>query len=250
MIRQSTCLFVLTLCLSLFVFISDGHSAKEPNTCIYSDTICIMSQTETSIESISEPRWRNHAYRDLAVSHAFNDNIDKAVTLIEKIDNPDTQAMTVRAIGMALAIHKDLDIESYKSMFKKLDDFSKTITHEGARDIAYTYIAMAQAFAGLDDDAMTTTLAMNKPELKYKALGETAEIQAERGNYAEAIKSMNAIKSNSFKNKSLGLVSDIFVKQNKFDLAYKTAIQITNATKKANKLQKIINAQIGLNSSK
>jgi predicted negative regulator of RcsB-dependent stress response len=240
MIRTSTILFLTIMMLSV-----NGH-ASETHACDYNDTSCLMTVTEASIEQITEKRWRNHAYRDLAVSLAYSGDIDKAVTLISKIDNPDTQAMTVRAIGMALANNKDLSDEAYKDVFSKLDNSSKTITHEGARDIAYTYIAMAQAFAGLDNDAMQTTLNMTKPELKNKALGETAEIQAERGDYDEAIRSINAIQSQSFKNKALGLVNDIFVKDEQFDLAYQTAIQITNATRKAKSLQNIIDAQIGL----
>ena len=96
---------------------------------------------------------------------------DGATVLIEKIDNDDTKAMTVRAIGMALAIHQDLPDEKYNMMFSKLDVGSKKIEDSGARDIAYTYIAMAQAFAGLDDDATKTTVGMNNPA-KHKPIAK------------------------------------------------------------------------------
>jgi len=245
--NASTTLFIFIIS---FIFNSTDVFAMTQNKCLVDDTKCIMQHIETNADTITENRWRNYAYRDLAVAYAYKGNIDHAITLLGKIDNPDTQSITVRAIGMALAIHKTLSPDEYKIIFKKLDDFSKTITHEGARDIAYTYIAMAQAFAGLDDDAMTTTLSMSKPELKNKALGETAEIQAERGDYIEALKSLDAISSIAFKNKSLGLISNIFVKQNNYTQAYDFGFMITNPTKKAAALQKIINAQIGLNDAK
>jgi len=178
---------------------------------------------------------------------AFNSDIDDAIAIIDKIDNPDTQSITVRAIGMVLAIHRDYTDEQYRDIFKKLDDKVLIISDEGARDIAYTYIAMAQAFAGLDSDATKTTDSMQNPALKHKAFGETAEIQAERGDYDAAMTSINLINSTAFKNKALKIVSDIFVKRHELNQAYKAAMKITNPTKKASSLQKIINAKIGLN---
>jgi hypothetical protein len=222
----------------------------DDTTCQSTNISCIQSSIATETTNITEPRWKNQSYRDLAVSIAFAGDIDGAIDYIKKIDNSDTQAMTVRAIGMALAIHKDLPVEQYRTIFKKLNDFTSTIIDEGARDIAYTYIAMAQAFAGLDDDAHTTTLVMKKDALKHKAYGETAEIQAERGDFTRAMFSINAIDSVSFKNKALGIVSAIFLKAGDIDHAYQTAIQITNSTKKTNALQKIVNAQIGLDAPK
>ncbi len=207
---------------------------------------CIQSLIVTETQNIDESRWKNQSYRDLAVSIAFGGDVDGAIGYIKKINNSDTQAMTVRAIGMALAIHKELSVDEYRTMFKKLNDFTPSILDEGARDIAYTYIAMAQAFAGLDDDAHTTTLVMKKDALKHKAYGETAEIQAERGDFARAMRSINAIDSVSFKNKALGIVSSIFLKAGDVEHAYQMAVKITNSTKKSSALQKIVNRQIGL----
>lgn len=207
----------------------------------------LISYTTKEIKSIKEPHWRNNAYRDLAKSMAFHGDIDMAISLIDDINNSDTQAMTIRAIGMVLAIHKDFTDEKNRDIFSKLAIASEKVKDEGARDIAYTYIAMAQAFAGLDTDATKTTEAMKNPALKHKAFGETAEIQAERGHYDAAINSINLIDSLAFKNKSLGLVADIFVKRGELNRALDAAMQISNPVKKATALQKIINAKIGLN---
>jgi len=206
----------------------------------------MMSLTQIEIEKIENDRWRNHAYRDLAVSLAFIDDLDAAMALIPLINNTDTQAMTIRAIGMSKAIHQDLPPSDYKALFTQLDKAAQQIDDEGARDIAYTYIAMAQAFAGLDADATATTAQMKNPALKHKAYGETAEIQAERGDFNAAMRSIQAIESTAFKNKALGIVSGIFLKKGEINHALTTAQMITNPTKKAESFQKIINHQIGL----
>lgn len=214
--------------------------------CAATDTPCLIAEIENSAKSISEPRWRNYAYRDLAVSKAVEGHYDDATAMVQLIDNPDTQAMTIRAIGMALAIHRKLSDDEYKTLFAKLDKAAQTITDAGAKDIAYTYIAMAQAFAGLDADATHTTMRMTNPALKYKAYAETAEIQAERGDYNAAIQSINAIESAAFKNKALSTVTTLFIKQQDYNSAVKTASAITNPTTKASALQSIVNARQGL----
>lgn len=219
-------------------------ASDETNTI---DSQNLISTLGNEIQNIQEPRWRNFAYRDFAESLAFNGDIDAAISIIDKIDSQDTKAMTIRAIGMVLAIHKDLNDDTYRMIFDKLADKATTIEDEGARDIAYTYIAMAQAFAGLNDDAIKTTVAMVNPALKYKAFGETAEIQAERGDFESAIKTINLIDSISFKNKSLETISKIFVEQNSLKKAQILANQITNPTKKASAIQTIFNTKIGLN---
>ncbi len=214
--------------------------------CALADKACLYSSLQSNIETITEPRWRNTAYRDLAESLAFDGDIDRAVSLVQKIDNADTQAMTIRAIGMVVALHRDLADADYMAIFAKLDASTQTIKDEGARDIGYTYIAMAQAFAGLDADATKTTDAMKNPALKHKAFGETAEIQAEKGKLTEAMHSIELIDSVAFKNKALGIVSDIFVKKGDLDSALQIANAITNPTRKSKAMQTIINHQIGL----
>lgn len=235
-----------TLFFTLLLFLTSPAFAQQETPCTASDHTCLFETIETEAAKITESRWRNYAYRDLAVSKAMDGDYDGAITLIGKIDNADTQAMTIRAIGMAVAIHQDLSEETYRMIFKKLDGAAETITNSGAKDIAYTYIAMAEAFAGLDQDATETTANMTNPALKHKAFGETAEIQADRGDFDAAMNSINAIDSLAFKNKALGIVSGIFVKQQKYDEALKAAQAITNSTKKVEAIQKILNARQNL----
>jgi len=234
--KQSALFFMALLFFAPF----HGVSAQGKN-CDVNDTLCLFNIVETEAAKITEGRWRDHAYRDLAVSKAVSADYDGAVALIARINNPDTQAMTIRAIGMAIAIHQNLSDDTYRMVFAKLDKAAETITNEGAKDIAYTYIAMAEAFAGLDADAAKTMSNMKNSALKYKAYAETAEIQAGRGDFKAAMASINAIHSLSFKNKALGVISSIFTKQKKYDEALNAAQSITNPTQKAEAVQLLIN---------
>ena len=239
---------ILLLTILLFPLTPAAQETAKP--CPINDHPCLFNEIRQTADNIEEPRWRDYAYRDLAVSLVFNGQVDEGISLIDKIENPDTQAMTIRAIGMAKAIHQNLDEATYKSIFQKLDKKAATITNPGAKDIAYTYIAMAQAFAGLDTDAVKTTEAMTNPALKHKAHGETAEIQAEKGKFDLAMQSVALIDSVAFKNKAYGLVSAIMIKREDYANALIAAQAITNPTKKAESLQKIINAQLGLGEEK
>jgi len=241
--RQSTFILLFMLIMALPV----QSYAQTKDSCLPQDITCLLSTINSESQKIIEPKWKNNSLRDLAVSTAFHGDIDGAINLISKIDNADTQAMTIRAIGMALAIHKKLTPEEYKVIFTKLDKAAKIITVEGARDIAYTYIAMAQAFAGLDGDATLTTQSMVNEALRHKAYAETAEIQAKRGDFNASAKSLNAITSTAFKNKASANVSEIFVKADDYDSALKIANLIDNPVTKAGAYQKIVDAQLGLN---
>lgn len=238
--RPSTYLFLIVM-----NFVPTLAHAQQ--SCTPTDMSCLFKTIEAEALKMDEPRWRNQAYRDLAVSKAMNNDINGATALIKKINNADTKAMTIRAIGMAVAIHQNLTSEQYRAIFANLDKAAQGINDEGAKDIAYTYIAMAQAFANLDNDATNTTRQMTNPALKHKAYGETAEIQAERGDKDAALASINAINSTAFKNKALGIVSNIFLKQGNTETALFFAMKIENPTKKISAIQKIIDVHQGLN---
>ncbi|HPF78649.1 MAG TPA: hypothetical protein PLF01_05070, partial [Alphaproteobacteria bacterium] len=89
--------------------------------------------------------------------------------------------------------------------------------------------------------AMATAKAMKNDALRHKAFGETAEIQAERGDYEAAMKSIAEIESTSFKNKAYGTVARIFIKRGKLKEAYDSAEKIDNPVARAQVLQNIVN---------
>lgn len=209
--------------------------------CQSSDKLCIMEEIKTTAAAIDKQSWRDSIYRELAKAYTYEGHEDKALDLIGLIKTPDTQAMTIRGIGMAAADNKWPDKARYDALFQQLTEKAETIKHPPSYAIAYTYIAMAQAFAGDDEGAMITAKGMENEALRNKAFGESAEIQAERKDYDAAMESIAQINSLAYRNKAYATVTEIFVKDGEIDKAYKTASKIDNAYEKAEAMQHIIN---------
>lgn len=207
------------------------------------DRACISAEIAASAKDVTEVSWRDQTYRDLATSLTYDNRVDDAIALIPQIKNPDTQAMTIRAIGMAAALYGKRTPDALKQIFTKLASATALIQQPDANAIAHTYIAMSQAFAGLDDDAWATASGMENLALKHKAFGETAEIQAERGDIEKSMKSIALIDAASYRNKSYATVAGILIKAAKYDDALRAAQAIDNPMKRAQTLQEILKAQ-------
>lgn len=234
---------IALLCLLSTALLGISAHAQDAPCPSASDRACISAAILKDSAAISDPQWRDQALRDLSASLTYDERIDDAIALVAKIENPDTQAMTIRTIGMTAALYGKDSPEKLKETFAKLSKSAATIRQPAANAIAYTYIAMAQAFAGLDDDAWATANAMQNPALKHKAFGETAEIQAERGDLDAALETIAQIDTASFRNKSYQKVAEILIKKEKYDEALKAAQSIDNPTKRAETMQGILNAQ-------
>lgn len=209
--------------------------------CSGTDKLCIMDEIRDNASLIDNKSWRDTTLRELAKSYTYAGQEDSAIALISDIETPDTQAMTIRGIGFAAADSKWNDKARYDALFQKLQEAAKTITHPPSFAIAYTYIAMAQAFAGDDAGATATAASMKNDALRNKAYGEAAEIQAELGKYDEAMKSIAAIDNLAFRNKAYATISGIFVNRGKLQEAYNAAQKIDNPYSKLQALQKITN---------
>lgn len=234
---------VLFRILALFILVMahPAHAAGEKvPVCSAHDRDCLARQIETLTPSIERQEWQDQTYRELAKTYAYDGKTDKAIALIGKIKNPDTQAMTIRGIGMAVASLK-WDRGAYTRLFTTLAERAAQISHGPSQGIAFTYIAMAQAFAGDDDGARATAAAMSNAALRNKAYGETAEIQAERGDLPNALKSLSAIQASSFRNKAYDTVSKIFIDKAMVEAAYECATKIDNAYLRTKALQRILN---------
>lgn len=228
----------LVVVLSFFAAMS---SAAAQTVCAVADKPCLMGEQEAIAATIDNVSWRDQTYRELAKSYTHEGMEDKAVALIAKIQTPDTKAMTIRGIGMAAAANK-WNKARLDKLWEDLDAQAKIIDHEPSRAIAWTYIAMSQAFAGDDDAAYKTASAMENAALRHKAFAETAEIQAERGDLANVQKSIAAIDTASFRNKAYRISSKIFLGKGNADAAYQLALKIDNAYQKADAIQQILNA--------
>lgn len=210
------------------------------STCMASDRPCLLKEIERSADTIENQSWKDKAYRELAKSYTYEGQEDDAIALLDKIENPDTKALTIRGIGFAAA-DREWEETRKKSLWVKLSDHAVKIDHAPSHGIALTYIAMAQAFAGDDAAATATAKSMENDALRHKAFGESAEIQAERGDFQAAMASISHIDSLPFRNKAHRIVSKIFVTRNEVDKAYEAARKIENPTMKAQALQLIVN---------
>ena len=228
------------LFLSLALLAFPAQAVEVP--CALEDRACILKMLEESAGEIENKNWRDQTLREIAKTYAFEGDLEKAMSFIERIETPDTQAMTIRGIGMAAA-DNDLSAEEYETLFTTLREKAETITHPPSYAIALTYIAMAQAFAGDDEGAWATAADMENDALRNKAYGETAEIQAEKGKAAAAMKSIEFIDSEAFRNKSYALVTKILADQGILEPALRSAQKLTNPYKKAQSLQYVLDKQ-------
>lgn len=231
-----TGLFILGAPVAAGAAIGDD---KVPS-CTAMDRTCLMRQIEALTPTIERPEWKDQTYRELAKTYTYEGQPEKAIALIEKIQKPDTKAMTIRGIGMAAASLK-WPASRYTSLFNQLTEESAKINDPAANGIALTYVAMAQAFAGDDKGARKTASGMTNAALRNKAYAETAEIQAERGDLTNAMLSLEAIDASSFRNKAYDTVSRIFIGKAMVNEAYASAMKIDNAFLKTKSIQRILN---------
>ena len=215
---------------------------QSKRACTATQRNCLIDEMTLLVQNIEKTAWRDQTYREIAKTLAFDGMFDKAVSLIEKIETPDTRAMTIRGIGMMLAAH-NYPAEELNKKFSTLRTTANEIDHLPSHGIALTYIAMAQAFAKDDDGAWKTCAEMQNVALQNKAYGETAEIQAERGDFNAADTSIKHIKSPSFRNKAYETISRILSDKGLYEGALKAATSITNSYKKTKTIQYMLDRQ-------
>lgn len=226
----------------LFLLLLGAPDLALAQECALENRACIIQALQSSATQIDNPAWRDQTYREIAKTMAFEGDVDSAIALISKIETPDTQAMTIRGIGMAVA-DNNLKPEEEQQVFVKLREEAEKIQHAPSYAIALTYIAMAQAFAGDNEGAWKTASDMENEALRHKAYAETAEIQAEKGDFEAAMKSIGLIGSAAFQNKAYGTISKILADSGRLAEALKAAEAVTNAYKKAQALQHVLDVQ-------
>lgn len=219
---------------------SPARPAEAP--CSAQDRPCLLNRIEVLATKITEDRWRDITYRELAKTLAFDGKTDQAVSLIEKIKNPDTRAMTIRGIGMTLAGRKTT-LEEREKLYAQLEAAAKAIDHPASRAIAFTYISMAQAFAGDDSLALATAAAMDNESLRNKAFGEAAEIQAERADASAALATLEKIGNVSYRDKQYLVVLKIFANAAHDDEALQAALKIDNPVIQSEGIQFLLDAR-------
>lgn len=203
---------------------------------------CVLKNLRATAKQIEKDEWRDQTLRELAKSYAADGYLDVAISIINDIKTPDTQAMTIRGIGMEIA-KLSLPDTQRDAAFVKLRAAAEKIGHPPSYAIALTYIAMGQAFAGDDAGAWKTAGEMENEALRHKAYGETAEIQAEKGNDSAAMHSIGLIKDEAYRNKAYGTISKILADRGLLDQSYKAALAIKNPYLKSQSLQYMLDKQ-------
>jgi len=214
-----------------------------PAPCAATDTACLLPQLDALTAKIENTSWRDQTLRELAKLYAAKGMNKEALSLLPRIETPDTRALTIRGIGMEAA-KLNLKPAALNDLFAALRIEADKIPHEPSRGIALTYIAMAQAFAKDDNGAYDTAKSMTNNALRHKAFAESAEIQAERGDMKAATHSLTAIDDPAFRNKAHGTVAKIFADQKNFDAALETGNKIENDYQKSQILLYILAKQI------
>ncbi|HRC26081.1 MAG TPA: hypothetical protein PKX87_01470, partial [Alphaproteobacteria bacterium] len=211
--------------------------------CLSDNRPCLLNRIESLAGKITEDRWRDATYRELAKTLAFDGLTDRAVGIVGKIKAPDTRAMAIRGIGMTVAERKTLPLPARKIFYDQLEAAAKAIDHAPSRAIALTYISMAQAFAGDDDLALATARSMDNDSLRNKAFGETAEIQAERGAAAAALSTLQQIASVPYRDKQHLIVLKILANAGQYDEALKAVWAIENPVLQSEGIQYLLDAR-------
>ncbi len=232
-----TTFFLVLLCLVLVP--RAGHTAED---CTADNRACLLELIEKESAQIDTLKWKDQTIRELAKTRAFDGQAMEAIALIDKIETPDTKAMTIRGIGMATA-DRHLQPAEYAEIFKALRAKADSITDPPSYAIALTYIAMAQAFAKDNEGAWKTASDMQNEALRHKAYGETAEIQAENGDAVSAMKSIGFIESETYRNKAYTTVSKILTNGGHYAEALTMLNAITNPYKKAEGIQYLLDTQ-------
>ena len=233
---------IASILLAPAAFAQESEYDPDAALCGIDNRGCVLRMLRGYAKKIEQDSWRDQTFRELAKSYAADGHIDVAISIIEDIGTPDTKAMTIRGIAMELG-NLGYTQEKLNEDFAKLRSAAEKIKHPPSYAIALTYIAMGQAFAGDNDGAWTTAASMENDALRYKAYAETAEIQAEAGNFDAAMKSIAYIDDEAFRNKAYNIVSKLLANQNLFEQSYKSALKITNAYKKAQSIQYMLDRQ-------
>jgi hypothetical protein len=238
--------FLITAVFPALFFLFTPNTAKAQ--CQINDKLCVMDQIKKTAFTIDNKDKRNKTLANLTKSYTQIGFESKGLALIDDISSYDMKATAIRNIGMTAAFSKwrtaegYRDRQRYKNLFARLKSEAEQIKHPPSYAIAYTYIAMAQAYAHDYAAADTTAVNMKNDALRHKAYAEIAEIQAKRDQFDKTMVTISKIDSDSYQDKIYGRVARIFSERNMIENAYKTAEKIGNPFARTQVLQAILSS--------
>ena len=203
---------------------------------------CALKALGEDIPAINNLRWRDQSYREYAKQLLRHNKIDNAIEVVSAISSPDTQALTIRAIGFGvqgLALGDD----KKNSYFDLLHIKASLISQKDSQEIALTYLAMAEANADLFDRALQNAKKIETLSLRQKSFQEIAEIMAAKSEIDSAFIALQNIEDLAFKNKAYGVIASAFIKQGLLSPALQAVSYIDDPYIKATALLDILTKQ-------
>ena len=232
------CISIITLFV-LIVF-ATALAAKN-NTCNHRIQKCLLTDLQAAISLIDDQTWADRARREFAKTQATLGDADVAMQAAGKIKNPDTRAMAIRGIAIAVA-ESERNAPVKHRLFSKLMARADAIAHPPSRFIALTYIAKARAIAGYDNKAYATAAGIENPDMRNKAYGAIAQAQANSGRINALTISLGKIDDNGYRNRQRKTTAKILARNNNMKAARRIAATIEgNALLKAKALQTLLN---------
>lgn len=221
----------------------DQEIYQDYSTCAQDDFDCVLLKLQADMQSIPYQPWRDQTMRDMASLMTEQGRPNMAIRLIPEIQNPDTKAMTIRSIAVALA-DTTLSTDEKSAIYKTLIKEAQAMTHEPSQQIALRYIAKGQALSLFDDESRNTVMMITNPSQRDKAFAEIAEVQAKHGFTSRAIKTVKTIESESYRDQVYGNLTTILAKAGDFKAATSVSGLIKAPYNRTQALMAVVRAQV------
>lgn len=202
---------------------------------------CYSKQLSQSIMHIHNKRWRDQSLREYIKVLAHNNQFTDAFVHYEYIANPDTKAMAIRAIGYALNTDRFSEDEK-NAYFDQLSDLALSINLNASKNVALTYLVIAEARADLFNRALETVKSIETVALQNKAYKEIAEYYSVSGEEDKILMALQNITDPAFLNKSYGEVASKLLKNGHVSIAEKLIDEIDDNYIKANSITALLTA--------
>jgi hypothetical protein len=202
---------------------------------------CLLDDLKAAITKIDKQTWTDRALRDFAKVQAELGTVTPALKAAQKIDNPDTRAMALRGIAIAVA-QSERYAPAQDTILAKISRQAKTMDHAPSRAIARTYIAKALAIAGHDRSAYETAAKIDNGDMRNKAYGAIAEAQARQGHTQAVITSLGKVDDAGYRNRQYKTTAKMLADKGDMKAARRLANAIEgNAVLRAGTLQALLN---------
>ena len=232
--------FIITLCTCLLVLGAQATHARD-TACEKPLQACLLHDLQAAITKIDKQTWTDRALRDYARVQTELGDVDPALRAEEKIDTPDTRAIAIRGIAIAVA-ESDRDAPLKTRIFAKLDQHAKALEHAPSRAIARTYIAKARAIAGRDRAAYQIAAKIDNTDMRNKAYGAIAEAQARQGRIKAVMTSLGKVDDTGYRNRQYKTTAKMLADGGDMKAARRLANAIEgNAVLRAGTLQALLN---------